>query len=121
MDPHSTAAGAITGAAAAMPAMLLGAQVDALVIGMMAALFVSIMTETIDNRIKAGAAVMFSSLSAGYGSPIAAQFIAANYPSLVVASTHDVLRLATALLIGAAMPGLVPVAMRFIQRKGNEL
>lgn len=121
MEPHSTVSGAIAGAAVSMPILLMGAQLDALVIGLIAAIVISIMTEAIDNWMKAGAAVLFSSLSAGYGSPLAAQWVSSNYPSIVVDSTHDVLRMALALVIGAAMPSIVPIAIRFMNRKSDAL
>ena len=121
MDLQSTTSGAVSGAVAAMPAILLGAHVDALVLGMMAALFVSIMTETIDSRAKAAASVLLASLMAGYGSPVAAQWVAVNYPTLFVLETHGVMRLLMALIIGAATPSVVPIAIRIMNRKGDAL
>ena len=121
-EPNSTVAGALAGAIGVVPpAMLLGAQVDALVVGMMAALFVSIMTEAINNRLKAGAAVMFSSLAAGLFSPSAAHWVVVNYPVLSTEPDHDVLRLGMALLIGAVTPSLVPLTIRLLNRKGDAL
>ena len=38
-EPHSSAIGAAAGAAAALPTLFLGAHVDALVLGLMAAVF----------------------------------------------------------------------------------
>lgn len=75
-DPHSTTAGVIAGTGIGLTGTLLGAQVDALLIGLMAAIFVSIWMPTIDNRIKALAADAMSSLLAGYGSPVAAAWLA---------------------------------------------
>ena len=67
-EPHITATGAAVGLAAAPPLIVLGAQVDALVIGLAAAILVTFWMETIDSKLKSGAAMVFSALLAGYGS-----------------------------------------------------
>jgi hypothetical protein len=114
-EPHSTIAGALAGAAVSPVGLFLGAQVDALVIGLVAAVFVSIWLEQIDNRLKAASAVLFSALLAGYGSPVAAGWVATNVTSL--ASGADGLRMLLALLIGAAAPRLVPLCFKFLGKK----
>lgn len=114
-EPHSTVvAGALIGAGVSIPSVLLGAQVDALVAGLVAAFLVSIWMEPIDTRAKAASAVLLSSLLAGYGSPVAAQWLTANMDG--VAYT-DGLRLLTAVLIGVAMPFAIPLAVRFFSKK----
>lgn len=111
-EPHaSTVAGAFTGAGISISGgMLLGAQIDALAVGLLAALFVSFWLESIDNRLKAAAAVLFSSLLAGYGSPVLAAWAASSVPGM--AGVSPGLRLLGALCIGALAPVLVPVIMR---------
>jgi hypothetical protein len=116
IDPHSTAAGALAGAGISSVTILMGAQVDALILGLISAVFVSIWLDTIDNRIKAAAAVMFSALLAGYGSPVAAAWLTSNS---YVASNNDALRLLLALLIGAAAPSLVPIGIKYLGNKIN--
>lgn len=115
-DPHSTLVGIVTGAGASSVSLLLGAQIDVLAIGLMAAIFMSIWLDTIDNRIKAAAAVLFSALLAGYASPIAAGWLVQNY--LTVVKMEDI-RLLLALLIGGLAPTLVPLSVKFIVNKIN--
>lgn len=111
-EPNSTTAGVIAGASIGLTGTLLGAQVDALLIGLMAAIFVSIWMPTIDNRIKALAAVAMSSLLAGYGSPVAADWLATEQQGL---GNGSPLRLLLALLIGAVTPALAPAAINRLQ------
>lgn len=117
-DPHAPITGIAAGAAISPAALVLGAQVDALIIGLVAAVFVSVWLESIDSRVKSAAAVLFSAMLAGYGSPVAADIIAANLPS----ASADSLRLLLALVIGGGAPGLVPV-MRALAIKwaGNKV
>jgi len=118
-EPHSTVAtGLLQGAAASSVTVLMGAQVDALIAGLVAAILVSIWLDTIDNKTKAAAAVILSAMLAGYGSPVAAQWVSATVTG--IAST-DSLRLLLALMIGAAAPTVVPIAIRmFGQRIGGQ-
>lgn len=103
----SIAVGALAGAGISISGgLLLGAQIDALVAGLLAALFVSVWLESIDNRIKAGSAVLFSSMLAGYGSPALSDLAASNLPSIAVGAPG--LRMLVALIIGALVPVLFP-------------
>ena len=113
-DPHSTLVGIVAGAGASSVSLLLGAQVDALAIGLMAAIFMSIWLDTIDNRIKAAAAVLFSALLAGYASPVAAGWLVQHY--LSTAKIEDI-RLLLALMIGAITPTIMPIGIKFIVKK----
>ncbi len=116
-DPHSTIAGALAGGATSAVSLFMGAQVDALVIGLIAAVFVSIQMDMIDNRLKAASAVLFASLLAGYGSPVAAEWVANNASS--IASNTEALRRLAALLIGGSAPSLVPLGIKFLGKKIN--
>ena len=120
-EPHSiiAATAAATALAAAPPLILLGAQVDALVIGLVAAVLISIWLETIDNKIKAVSAVIFAALLAGYVSPIAANWLAVSVPSM--AGNIEALRMLMALAIGGAAPSIVPVLLRAARKKGEQL
>lgn len=93
----------------------MGAQTDALIIGLIAAVFVSIQMDMIDNRLKAGAAVLFASLLAGYGSPVAAEWVAGNTAS--IGANSEALRLLLALLIGAISPSMVPFGIKYLGKK----
>lgn len=119
IDPHSTVNGALAGAAISASSLVLGAQIDALIIGMISAVLVSICMEAIDNKLTAGAAVFFAALLAGYGSPVAAGWLTSNVPS--IGTNGESLRMLLALLIGGGAPSSIPVAIRFITRKGDAL
>jgi hypothetical protein len=114
-EPHSTAAlGALAGAGVSSMTIFLGAQVDALALGLAAAVFSSIWMTTIDNKTKAASAVLLSALLAGYGSPVAAQWVAANFTGI---AGGDQLRLLLAVVIGLACPKLVPIVVAMGSKK----
>lgn len=113
-EPQTTA----IGAAAGLITALLGAQVDAFVLGLMAAIFVSIWMETIDDKIKAGSAALLASMLAGYGSPKAAAFVAATAPA--IGTTDDTLRLLMAVCIGAAAPTVIPLAAKWAKGRAGQ-
>jgi len=118
-EPHSTAIGAATGAIAALPAMFLGAHVDALILGLMASIFISIWLPSVDDRAKAFSAVCLSSLLAGYGAPIAAAYAATQLPT--VATQADQARLFLAVLIGIVSPALVPTLIGKLTKRAEGL
>lgn len=108
-EPHSTtAAGVFVGAGIGLTGTILGAQIDALLIGMFAATLMSFWLRTIDSVPRAAAAVAMSSLVAGYGSPLAAAWVASN----MAVADAAALRMPLALAIGAAAPTLVPLFVR---------
>lgn len=115
-EPHaSIAVGALAGAGISISGgLLLGAQIDALVAGLLAALFVSVWLESIDNRVKAGSAVLFSSMLAGYGSPALSDLAASSLPGMV--SGAPGLRMLVALIIGALAPVLFPSIVRRLKQ-----
>lgn len=115
-EPTSTAAGAYAGALGALPALVLGAQTDALLAGMAAAMLVTAQIKTLDSVRVAAATAFFSALSAGYGSPLAATLAASVLP---VAARVDPasLRLLAAFAIGALMPTLWPLIQRRAARR----
>lgn len=119
-EPHASTIGALAGAGLGLTGgMMMGAYIDALIVGLLAALFVSVWLESIDNRIKAACAVLFSSLLAGYGSPVLAGWAAANVDGL--AGSASGMRLLGALLIGALAPVLVPVCMARLKHLVEEV
>lgn len=115
-EPTSTAAGAAIGALGALPVLVMGAQTDALLLGMAAAMLATAQIKTIDSVRVAAAAAFFSALSAGYGSPVAAT-IGASMLSSVVRIDAASLRLPAALAIGALMPTLWPLIQRRAARR----
>lgn len=106
------------GAGVGLGTALLGAQVDALALGLMAAIFISIWMETIDDKLKAGSAALLSALLAGYGSPKAAAFASATWP--VIGAADDTLRLLMAVLIGAGAPTLIPIATKWLKGRAGQ-
>lgn len=69
-EPHSVAAGILIGSGIGLTGTVMGAHVDALLIGLVAAIFISVWLPTIDDKLKAAASVAMSALLAGYGSPV---------------------------------------------------
>lgn len=112
-EPHSTTAGIIIGGSIGITGSLFGAEIDALLLGMFSAIFVSIWLPAVNDRVKAAAAVAMSSLMAGYGSPIAVAWVSSDQAAL--AATGSPLRLLMAIAIGAACPTVVPVAIARLQ------
>jgi hypothetical protein len=114
-EPHATVlAGALAGAGMSSVTILLGAQVDALVAGLIAAVLISIWLDTIDNKVKAGAAVLLSSLLAGYGSPVAAYWLSS---SVTTVGDSESLRLLLAVAIGITAPTVVPLLIKLAGKK----
>jgi len=112
---HSTAVGVAVGAGIGVSGSVFGADAQALLVGLVAAVLISFWLPTIDDRKKAAAGVALSSLFAGYGAPwgstvLADRFHVAGGPPLV---------LLLALVLGVACPTLVPVALGWAKRKGE--
>lgn len=116
-EPHSTvASGLLQGAGISSFTLLLGAQVDLLIAGLIAAILVSIWLDTINSKVKASAAVVLSALLAAYGSPVAAEWISATVSGI---GSSDSLRLLMAVIIGSAAPTVVPIAIKTFGRKAG--
>ena len=118
-EPHSTIAGVAIGAASSLPLLIFGAAVDALILGLLASIIIIFWLDTIDNRAKAASAVLFSALLAGYGSPVAAEIAVSRLPGL--AANADSIRLLMAFAIGAITPYAVPLLMRKMGKKIDEV
>lgn len=109
-EPHSaTLAGAAIGASFSLTGTVLGAQPDALVLGLLAASFVSAWLHEINSLGRAAAAVCLSALLAGYLSPVLAPIVSGKVSGL---SDGDPLRLLLAVAIGACAPGVVPLLLK---------
>ena len=107
-EPHTVSvvtAGAASGGAVGLSWVLLGAQADALVVGMLAATFVSAWLPQINDFFRSAAAVLLSALLAGYGSPHVAAWLAGNIPN----GQADSVRMLSAVLIGAIAPRVFPI------------
>ena len=121
-EPHSViVAAAVTSAIVSAPTMLiLGAPVDALAVGLIAAVLVSVRMNKIDNKMRAASAVLMSAMLAGLGSPVLAAWLKSSWlpPEAVVSA--ETLRLLAALLIGGLAPVIVPIAIRAFSRRIEE-
>ncbi len=107
-EPTSTTTGIIAGAGIGLTGTIMGAQIDALLMGMIAAIFVSIWLPSINDRVRAASSVAISSLLAGYGSPVLAGWLIAQQHGF---ATDPELRMFLAVLIGAVSPILMPAAI----------
>jgi len=109
-EPHTSTlvAGAVVGGSIGLTGTFFGAQADALVVGMLAAVFVSAWLHHINSVGRAAAAVCLSSLLAGYGSPAAASILATLLPTT---HTAEDLRMLASVAIGTAAPGVVPLLL----------
>ena len=109
-EPHTVSvvtAGAASGGAVGLSWVLLGAQADALVVGMLAATFVSAWLPQINDFFRSAAAVLLSTLLAGYGSPDVAAWLAGSLPN----GQADSVRMLSAVLIGAIAPRVFPILL----------
>jgi hypothetical protein len=116
-EPHITTGVVLGAGIGSVTGSLLGAQIDALIVGLMASILVSFAWPTIDDKRKAASAVAFASLAAGYLAPL----LSAYLPTLITGlSNNDQLRLATALVIGAAAPTVTPLIFRALLHRLEE-
>ncbi len=116
-EPHITTGVVLGAGIGSVTGSLLGAQIDALIVGLMASILVSFAWPTIDDKRKAASAVAFASLAAGYLAPL----LSAYLPTLITGlSNGDQLRLAAALVIGAAAPTVTPLIFRALLHRLEE-
>lgn len=108
-EPHaSVAAGAVAGVGISAPWWLMGADPGALILGLIASTLASFWMAEISSRGRAAAAVCLSGLLAGFGSPAALAMATAYLPAVAPGAGSAPL---LGLLIGAASPKLVPLAI----------
>lgn len=115
MTDAQAVTGAVGGVVVGAGGVVVGMHVDALVLGIIAALCVTTWLGSFDSRLKVAAAALFSGLLAAYSSPVAADYVAANYAS--VAHDPAALRIPMALVIGGIVPLLFPVLIRVLGGK----
>lgn len=118
----SSSIGAAAGGATSLSAgLILGMNPDALIIGAIAAIVVSILADKIDNRPKAFAAVILSSITAALSAPAVAAYAAENYPQFVTTTPPQAIQLLCSLLVGACGPLGIPFAIQWFNKKGEEV
>lgn len=117
-EPTSSAvAGAVAAAPAALFSTFLGADVNAVIVGLIAAVFFTIVSAKLDDKVKAGASVLLSSLLAGYGAPVAAVAAQAHFPEIGAAGAEPI-RMLLAVLIGVAGPTALSALLSRISKEG---
>lgn len=95
--------------------MIDGLDLDAMVVGLMSACFVTFWLQTVNDIPKAFSAVMFSALLSGVGSPVATVYLISQFPGLAKAS--ETLPLLIAVLIGGSTTWGLPIFINFVQNK----
>lgn len=110
----ATAAGAISATS-----IVLGAHVDSLIVGLMAAIFVSTWLDSIDNKLKSAAAALFAAMLAAYGSPVVAGWLVTQLPG--ISTNGEPLRMLLAVIIGGLAPLAIPLLLRAATRKADSI
>ena len=101
-----------------MPDSFFGMDLDALIVGLMAATFTTFWLQTVANVPKAMSAILFSAMLASFGGPVASVYLISSFPSL--AQTSNSLILLSAVLIGGSVTWAFPVLINFVRNKwGN--
>jgi predicted membrane-bound spermidine synthase len=88
---------------------------DAMIVGLMAASFVTFWLQTVDSIPKAASAVFFSALLSSFGGPVAAVYLIAKFPTLKDAS--ETLPLLAAVIIGSTVTWGFPLLINFMKNK----
>lgn len=109
----SVAVGTVAGVSA-----VLGAQVDALLIGLGAAVASIYWIREINTHWQAFFASLFASGLSGYGSPVLASWVMANVQNL---GGVDGVRKLLALVIGGITPFVWPILMRRAQKRAKTI
>ena len=106
-EPHVSTAGITLGASVGITGTIVGAQADALIVGLVSAAFISIWLRQIDSWVKATAATFFSAMLAAFMSPFAAEWAARAFGL----TGGDGLRMLMTLLISAGCPAIFPLVL----------
>lgn len=119
-EPTSTAAGAaIGGGLGALSVLVLGAHLDAVLLGLFASMLATAQLDKIDSFVRALSAVFFSALASGLFSHVGAGWVAAMLPAKLMVQP-DALRMPIAFLIGALMPTLWPILRRRAEHQAEK-
>lgn len=102
----STVAGVAAGTYIGLSGTILGAQPEAVVIGLMTAIPAAVFVPAVSGKLRACSAVALGAALAGYGATALAQWLAAHVGDI---GTAEALRPLAAALLGAGTPTLGPV------------
>lgn len=117
MAEPGTTASVCAGAAIALPCSLLGASTDAVIVGMVAAVGMSLWLQSIDDKPKAFVAVLMSSLVAAYASTWVAKLLVAVYPAF--GGDLEGLRQACSFVLGGLGPTVIPRLVGRAEKKAE--
>jgi hypothetical protein len=92
-----------------------GLDLDALIVGLMAASFVTFWLDTVNDPLKAGSAILFSALLSGYGGPVVSVYAMGKVPVLVGAD--GALSALAAVLIGSSVTWGLPILINYVRNK----
>lgn len=112
-EPSTTISTSTAGAGISLSFTLMGADVQALIVGLVAAVLMSFWLPSVDQRGKACASIMFSALASGYGAAAAAAVAADNLPMV---PRGEQLNMLMAVVIGALLPVLMPAIIKRAKR-----
>lgn len=98
-----------------MPDSFFGMDLDALIVGLMAATFTTFWLQTVDNVPKAMSAIFFSAMLSSLGGPVVSVYLISSFPSL--AQTSGTLSLLAAVIIGGSVTWAFPIFINFVQNK----
>ena len=93
----------------------IGMDLDALIVGLMAATSTTFWLNTVDNIPKAASAIIFSAMLASLGGPVASVYLISVFPSLGEAS--GALLLLAAVIIGGSVTWAFPILINFVRNK----
>ena len=103
----------------AISALLAGADVPGLVLGLITATLATFFLGSVNNRWKAGAGVLLAALLAGFAAPVIAAGILHQWPEWrpVMDLAHPLM----SILIGGSAPTILPALLTGLARRADRL
>lgn len=95
--------------------MIEGLNLDAMIVGLMSATFITFWLNTVDNIPKAASAILFSGLLSGIAPSVVAAYVLGKYPGLEQAG--NAVPLLAAVLIGGSVTWGLPLLINFLKNK----
>jgi len=95
-----------------------GLDLDAMIVGLMAASFSTFWLDTVNNIPKAAAAILFSAMLAGVAAPVVTVYVTGEFPGLVNAG--NALPLLVGALIGSTVTWGFPLVINYCRNKWGQ-
>lgn len=95
--------------------MIDGLNTDAMIVGLMSAVFITFWLDTIDNLPKAASAALFSGLLSGIASPLITTYVISNDP--LFKNSGESLSLLAAAIIGGSVTWGLPIIIIYVRNK----